>query len=93
MRRKFITTTVSLTAAIVLTFMSFNIGQTDSQFNSNSNENSRIKIVNSDKSQSSCPYLNNNSCEYLQKVRESKCPAFKKGHAIKKAQPVKVIML
>ena len=87
MRRKFITTTVSLTAVIVLTLMNVNIGQTDSDFSSNSNEISRIKILNSGKSQSSCPYLNNNSCEYLQKVRESKCPAFKSKPALIKHNP------
>ena len=87
MRRKFITTTVSLTAVIVLTLMNVNIGLTDSDFNSKSSENSRIKIVNSDKSQISCPYLKNNSCEYLQKAKQSKCPAFKSKPALIKHNP------
>jgi hypothetical protein len=87
MRRKFIVSTFSLTAAIVLTLLNVNIGHSDSEYNSNSHEISRIKIVNSDKSQSSCPYQKNNSCEYLQKARQSKCPAFKSKPALIKHNP------
>jgi hypothetical protein len=73
--------------------MSVNNGLTESQLESNSYENARIKIVNSNESQTTCPYLNKNSCDYLQKARESKCPAFKEGRADEKVKPIKIIML
>jgi len=87
MRRNFITATFSLTGAIVLTLIIVNIGQSGSDFDNNSSETARIKIVTPNKSQKNCPYLNNNSCEYLQKARKSKCPAFKSNPTLIKHSP------
>ncbi len=52
-----------------------------------------IEIVNGNENKSRCPYLEKNSCDYLQKADKSNCPAFKRSNKSNQSQAVKVTML
>jgi hypothetical protein len=93
MIKKFIISTISLIVAILLTIIFTGQSDLNAKASAHANSISRIDIVKADQAKNNCPYLNENSCEYLQKARNSKCPAFKKNQPAVETQPVKIIML